>query len=137
MVPTSARRQTDLLTFAIATLGAALSLVGAPFLAGAASAAPVRSTSALKAAAASSFPASPPVSVCGDASLLTGPSTPPAGSVTVAAGDNSAVNWNRPGVTFWFAPGTHTLGSGQYSQIMPPANSVFVGAPGAVIDGQG
>jgi hypothetical protein len=55
----------------------------------------------------------------------------------VAAGDNRSVDWNRPGATFWFAPGTHTLGSDVFSQIMPAVGSTFVGAPGAVIDGQG
>jgi hypothetical protein len=39
-------------------------------------------------------------------------------------------------MTFWFAPGSHTLGTDQYGQIVPASNSTFVGAPGAVIDGQ-
>ncbi|HEY6736291.1 MAG TPA: carbohydrate binding domain-containing protein [Candidatus Saccharimonadia bacterium] len=48
--------------------------------------------------------------------------------------------WNSPsfaqaGTTFWFAPGVHTLGAGQYSQIMPGDNTTFLGAPGAIIDG--
>lgn len=39
--------------------------------------------------------------------------------------------------TFWFAPGTHTLGSSQFSQIQSGNNDTFIGAPGAIIDGQG
>jgi hypothetical protein len=54
----------------------------------------------------------------------------------VPAGDNSGVNWNQASKTFWFAPGTHTLGTGQFSQIIPASNTTFVGAPGAILDGQ-
>ncbi|MFZ0250263.1 MAG: hypothetical protein WAL61_09985, partial [Acidimicrobiales bacterium] len=66
-------------------------------------------------AAASSAPASPPVTVCANASLLTGPSSAPPGAVTVAAGDNSAQFGGAlpASTTYWFAPGTHTLGSGE------------------------
>ncbi len=42
----------------------------------------------------------------------------------------------RPDTTYWFAPGRHTLGAGQYSQIIPKNGDTFIGAPGAVIDGQ-
>ena len=41
-------------------------------------------------ASATSAPSSPPVAVCGNASLLTGPSSAPPGAVTVPAGDNAA-----------------------------------------------
>ncbi|NKJ20235.1 right-handed parallel beta-helix repeat-containing protein [Dyella sp. SG609] len=74
--------------------------------------------------------------VCGDASILNGPSTPPAGAITVPAGDNSSFNFRQAGKVFWFAPGVHKLGTGIYSQIIPADNSVFIGAPGAVLDGQ-
>ena len=43
----------------------------------------------------------------------------------------------RPDTTYWFAPGTHTLGTGQYSQIVPADGDVFIGAPGAILDGRG
>ena len=78
----------------------------------------------------------PPTPVCGNSALLNGPSSPPAGAVTVAAGDNSGENWNQPGTTFWFAAGTHTLGSGPFNAIAPGNNETFLGAPGAVISGQ-
>lgn len=55
----------------------------------------------------------------------------------VPAGDNSAVNFAQAGKTFWFAPGIHTLGKDPLNQIKPASNSSFIGAPGAIIDGQG
>lgn len=72
--------------------------------------------------------------VCGTSSL-NGPSSPPAGAVTVPAGDNSAVDFGRA-VTYWFAPGTHTLGTAQFDQIIPATGAAFIGGPGAVLDGQ-
>jgi hypothetical protein len=81
--------------------------------------------------------AASPVAVCGNNRVLGGgPASAPAGAVTVPAGDDSSVDWARAGVTFWFAPGTHTLGGGQYTQIIPGARARFIGAPGAVIDGE-
>jgi hypothetical protein len=75
--------------------------------------------------------------------LLSGPATAPAGAIVVPAGNNSNLvpNWaangfSTPNKTFWFAPGVHTLGKGEFDQIGPGNNSVFVGAPGAIIDGQ-
>jgi hypothetical protein len=82
------------------------------------------------------------VRVCGNAAILGGgPSSPPKKAVVIPAGDDSATDigrsWSiRPGTTYWFAPGTHTLGSGQYSQIIPAAGDSFIGAPGAILDGQ-
>ena len=38
--------------------------------------------------------------ICGS-SILNGPSSPPGGAVTVAAGDNSAVNFTLTGTTYW------------------------------------
>src|SRR5580658_6910827 len=77
--------------------------------------------------------------VCANASILSGPATAPAGAITVAAGDDSALaaSAQPPNTTYWFAPGTHTLGSGQFSQLQPGNGDVYEGAPGAVISGQG
>ena len=83
-----------------------------------------------------SWPSAPPAKICGNASVLGGPANAPAGAVVVPAGDNSSVNWSRPGVTYWFAPGVHTLGAGEYDQIIPGDNSTYIGAPGAIIDGK-
>ena len=67
---------------------------------------------------------------------LTGQTIAPEGSVLVPAGDNSDVNFNQDDTVFWFAPGVHTLGDTAYSQVIPGNRSQYVGAPGAIIDGQ-
>lgn len=87
-------------------------------------------------------PLSPPVRICGNESILGGgPTTAPKGAVTIPVGDDSdtvlAHNWTiEPHTTYWFAPGRHTLGSGEFSQIIPADGDTFIGAPGAVLDGQ-
>ncbi|MGO9341387.1 MAG: hypothetical protein ACLP6E_02530, partial [Acidimicrobiales bacterium] len=81
-------------------------------------------------------PPTPPVEICGNQSVLAGPSGPPAGAVTVPAGNNASVTLNKANTTYWFAPGTHTLGNGQYNQIIPSDGDTYIGGPGAVIDGQ-
>ena len=81
------------------------------------------------------WPDTPPALLCGS-STLNGPAAAPSGAITVPAGDNSGVNFGLPNTTYWFAPGTHTLGTGQYSQIAPGNNSRFTGGPGAILDGQ-
>jgi nitrous oxidase accessory protein NosD len=81
--------------------------------------------------------ASQHVRVCGNKALLgAGPTTPPAGAIRVSAGNNVRVNFGRSHATYWFAPGVHTFGPGQYSQIRPGAGSTYVGAPGAILDGK-
>lgn len=60
----------------------------------------------------------------------------PAGSVTVPAGDNGSFDFSTPDTTYWFAPGTHTLGTGAEDQIQPADGDAYVGALGAVLDGQ-
>lgn len=87
--------------------------------------------------AAVSWPTTPPAQICGNSSILGGgPTTAPAGAITVPAGNNSSVNFGQAGKTYWFAPGVHTLGTGQYNQIEPASNATYVGAPGAILDGQ-
>src|SRR5258708_37258158 len=86
--------------------------------------------------AADPWPDSPPAEVCSNSSVLDGPSTAPSGAVTVAAGDDSSVNLDQANTTYWFAPGTHTLASGAFSNIIPGNNSTYIGAPGAILDGQ-
>ena len=88
------------------------------------------------AAASHETPAAAAGKVCGTGSLR-GPAKPPAGAVEVPAGDNSDVDFARPGTTYWLAPGTHTLGDDEFAQIGPADDTTFVGAPGAVLDGRG
>src|SRR5262249_6066386 len=82
----------------------------------------------------------PPAQICGNSGILDGPSTASSGAVVVPAGDNSSLanSWSlAPNTTYGFAPGVHPTGTSQYAQLTPENNDVFVGAPGAVIDGQG
>jgi hypothetical protein len=81
-----------------------------------------------------------PGQICGNSAILDGPSSAPLDAVTVPTGDDSNFSSSydlAPDTTYWFAPGTHTLGSGQYAQIQALQGDTFIGAPGAVIDGQG
>lgn len=73
---------------------------------------------------------------CTNATWNNGPSTAPAGAVTVPAGDNAGFNFGQASTTYWFAPGVHTIGVGEFSNIAPGNNSTFIGAPGAILDGQ-
>jgi parallel beta-helix repeat protein len=82
------------------------------------------------------WPAEPPARICGNAALLDGPAAPPEGAVVVPAGSNAGFDFNRPGATFWFAPGVHTLGDDLYGQIIARNGATYVGAPGAIIDGR-
>jgi parallel beta helix pectate lyase-like protein/Big-like domain-containing protein len=84
------------------------------------------------------WPTTPPAQVCGDNEILGGgPTTAPEGAFVVPAGDNESLNLHQANTTYWFAPGVHTLGTTLYGQIIPGDNSVYLGAPGAVLDGQG
>jgi len=95
-------------------------------------------------ASATSTPASPPpaaagapTAVCGNAGVLSGPASAPAGAVTVPAGNNASLFGDQlpASTTYYFAAGTHYLGSGEYAQINPGRNDTFIGAPGAIISG--
>ncbi|MEU6577500.1 right-handed parallel beta-helix repeat-containing protein [Streptomyces sp. NPDC046805] len=69
-----------------------------------------------------------------------GPARAPAGVVTVdpAVVDDLAVKTldSPPHTTFWLRPGTHTLKSGPHGQVLPKEGDVYIGAPGAVLDGR-
>ncbi|WP_285564146.1 right-handed parallel beta-helix repeat-containing protein [Streptomyces sp. RTGN2] len=69
-----------------------------------------------------------------------GPAKAPAGSVTVdpaVTGDLAAKTRSSPaGTTFWLRPGTHRLGPDRYAQVVPKRGDVYLGAPGAVLDGR-
>ncbi len=84
-------------------------------------------------------PAVQPAAVCGNQPL--GPEAPPPGAVVVnpdITGDLSAKTEAKPArTTFWLAPGVHRLLDDEFSQVVPKAGNVYIGAPGAVFDGRG
>lgn len=86
---------------------------------------------------ANSAPLAPPARICGSNGLR-GPASSPSGAIQVKPSQNlsNVVDRAPAGSTFWLEPGTHHLGSGQYSQVTPKKGDTFTGAPGAVIDGQ-
>ena len=82
-------------------------------------------------------PTSPPVTWC-ETGLPKSPyTTAPRGAITVPVGDNSSFNFSAANTVYWFAPGIHTIGTGQYSQIAVAHGDTYIGAPGAILDGQG
>ena len=81
-------------------------------------------------------PSSPPVTWCENGLPASPYTSAPAGATTVPAGNNSSFDFSTPNTTYWFAPGTHTLGTSSYGQIDPAKGDTYVGAPGAVLDGQ-
>src|SRR4051812_1749010 len=81
-------------------------------------------------------PTEPPARICGNRAVLDGPTTPPAGAVVVPPGDNASFDFSGPGRTFWFAPGAHMIGDGNYDQIVPADQQTYIGAPGAILDGR-
>lgn len=91
------------------------------------------------AAAAVAAPSEPPARVCGN--QVPGPASAPAGAVVVDPAVDLDVanktNANPPGTTFWLAPGAHTLGPGEFGQVIPKDGNIYLGAPGAVLDGRG
>ena len=88
---------------------------------------------------AGELPQGNPAPICDNGAHLDGPSSLPAGAVRVRTSDNlDNLTQNRPaGTVFWLEPGVHTLGNGQFSQVQPKSGNQYVGAPGAIIDGQG
>lgn len=86
---------------------------------------------------ASDAPQEPTARVCGS-DPLNGPKSQPDGARKVTTDESlpEAVRESPPNTTFWLAPGEHHLGDGLYSQVIPKDGDTFVGAPGAVVDGQ-
>jgi len=76
-----------------------------------------------------------PKPVCGSSAVLAGPTSPPANATIVPAGDDSDIDLGESDTTYWFAPGVHLLGSGQFTQIIPGNGAAFIGAPGAILNG--
>ena len=82
-------------------------------------------------------PRKPPAQICGSAGLK-GPSTPPAGARVIRTSTNlsNAVLNAPPGKTFWLEPGVHYAGDDEFAQLIPKDGQSFIGAPGAILDGQ-
>ncbi|MQA03041.1 MAG: right-handed parallel beta-helix repeat-containing protein [Streptosporangiales bacterium] len=83
-------------------------------------------------------PAQPLARVCGNRDALDGPRRPPAGAVTVGTDEplDDVAGAHPPGTTFWLETGVHKLGTGKFDQIEPEDGDTYIGAPGAVLDGQ-
>jgi hypothetical protein len=78
----------------------------------------------------------PSPGVCG--STVGVPSAPAGAEIVDPGTDLSARTRTSPaGTTFWLSPGTHTLATDQFGQVIPKDGDVFLGAPGAVLDGRG
>ncbi len=82
------------------------------------------------------WPTTPPAEICGNTTILNGPPSAPSGAVTVPDGDNSSFDFDETNTVFWFEPGTHTLANDQYGQIQTRNGNTYIGAPGAILDGQ-
>ena len=116
--------------------GAVTGLAGAGDTAGASGGASIKFGSTGGGGGTGGWPSAPPAKICTTQDWMNGPSSAPAGAVTVPAGNNSGVNFGQANATYWFAPGVHTIGTGSFAQITPGNGSTFIGAPGAIIDGQ-
>jgi len=86
---------------------------------------------------AGAAPRTSPAAICGSRGLR-GPSAPPAGARVVRTNQDLGhlAKTSPRGKVFWISPGVHRLGNGRYSQVIPRDRQVFLGAPGAVIDGR-
>jgi hypothetical protein len=72
------------------------------------------------------------------ASAIGVPTAPDGAEIVDPGSDLSARTRNSPaGTTFWLSPGTHVLAPDQFGQVMPKDGNVYLGAPGAVLDGRG
>ncbi len=74
--------------------------------------------------------------VCG---TTVGVPSAPEGAQVIEPGTDltDRTRFSPPGSTFWLAPGEHTLSSDQFGQVMPKDGNVYLGAPGAVLNGRG
>ena len=87
------------------------------------------------------MPTSPPVTWCETGLPVSPYTSAPSGAVIIPAGDDSntppAQSYTvQPYTTYWFAPGVHILSGGEYAQFAAATGDTFVGAPGAILDGQ-
>jgi Right handed beta helix region len=85
----------------------------------------------------SAAPTAPVAEMC-DSGALSGPAEPPADAVKVSTEESLAdVVRARPArTTYWLSPGIHRLEKSAYDQVVPHRGDTFIGAPGAILDGQ-
>jgi hypothetical protein len=78
-----------------------------------------------------------PRAVCGTAQL-DGPASKPAGARKVSTSQSlQRLTARAPaGTTFWLEPGRHIIPGGAFDQVQPKNGNVYIGAPGAVLDGR-
>ncbi len=83
-------------------------------------------------------PTVPLAPICGNAAILDGPAVQPPGSVRVDPGNdlNEATRNHPAATTFWLSPGVHILANDQFGQVIPKNDNVYIGAPGAILDGR-
>jgi hypothetical protein len=83
-------------------------------------------------------PSTPPVEICGNRDSRDGPGEPPAGAVRVSTSERlDDVTAEHPaGTTFWLEAGVHRMGTEEFDQVIPKDGNRYLGAPGAVLDGQ-
>lgn len=81
------------------------------------------------------WPSSTANKVCGNSAILDGPTSAPAGAITITPSTNLATaTASAPaGTTFYLTAGTHTLLTGP---VEAKANNKYIGAPNAIIDGK-
>jgi parallel beta-helix repeat protein len=81
------------------------------------------------------WPTADSYKVCGNTAMLSGPTSAPSGSVTINPGTDLATATSNAsaGTTFYLTAGTHTLPN---APINPKTGNTYIGAPGAVLDGQ-
>lgn len=98
---------------------------------------PTGAPSASGAPSTSGAPTGAVARVC--AKPAAGPAKAPAGAVTVdpsVVGDLAAKTKSSPAnTTFWLRPGKHRLDPDRYAQVIPKKGNRYLGAPGAVLDG--
>jgi hypothetical protein len=91
---------------------------------------------------ATTWPSAPPTgarfSSGQDVAYLSGPSSAPVGAIVVNPGTNlyTVTQANPAGTTFYLTAGTHTLGNTAFDQVIPKNSNTYIGAPGAIMDGQ-
>lgn len=87
---------------------------------------------ALTQGSASTWPAAASFETCANETPLAGPTSAPAGAIVINPGTDLSAQPRRDNTTYYLKAGTHTIAA----PIITGTNNVYIGAPGAVLDGQ-